>query len=58
MWFVAAWAGKMWTVERAAAFLRDAHGHFDPRCVAAFLAAWSDVLDVYDQYQDAEIPLL
>jgi putative two-component system response regulator len=49
---------RRWPVERAAAYLRDTQGHFDPHCVEAFLAAWSDVLDVYAQYQDAEIPLL
>ena len=35
---------KAWTVEAAANFLRENAGtHFDPACVAAFLAGWDDV---------------
>ena len=49
---------RPWPVDRAAAYLRDTAGHFDPSCVEAFLASWGEVLDVYAQFQDAEIPLL
>ncbi len=35
---------KPWTPEAAAAFLREHAGaHFDPACVAAFLAGWDEV---------------
>ena len=49
---------RPWPIERAAAYLRDSGGHFDPYCVEAFLASWDDALEVYTQYQDVEIPLL
>ncbi|GJE58276.1 HD-GYP domain-containing protein [Methylobacterium trifolii] len=35
---------KAWSLDAARAFLTDNAGqHFDPRCVAAFLAGWSEV---------------
>ena len=45
-----------WPLERAVDFLRETIGsHFDPACVDAFFAAWSDVLDVHASYQDERV---
>jgi response regulator RpfG family c-di-GMP phosphodiesterase len=50
---------RPWPVERAADYLRTGTDqHFDPHCVEAFLASWDDVLGVYAQYQDVEVPQL
>jgi putative two-component system response regulator len=36
-----------WSLEQAAKHINDSAGsHFDPTCVAAFIAQWSGVLDV------------
>ena len=50
---------KAWPTERALEYVRCNSGqHFDPACVRAFAACWSDVLRVHDLYQDAEVPML
>lgn len=50
---------KAWPIERAVEYLREgSRGHFDPLCVEAFLASRDEVLNIYDQYQDAEVPML
>jgi putative two-component system response regulator len=46
-----------WPLEEAAQYLRDGAGtHFDPRCVEAFLQAWSDILRIRERFADAEDP--
>ena len=48
---------RAWTVEAAVDFLKNGAGsHFDPRCVAAFLSVWDEVLKVRDAYQDEALP--
>lgn len=50
---------KAWDLDKAVAFLREGSGaHFDPACVEAFLAAWSDVLSVRERFADEEVPQL
>jgi len=50
---------KAWEFDRALAFLREGRGqHFDPACVDAFEAAWSDVLAIHERFRDEEIPEL
>lgn len=45
---------RPWPLEEARAFLEaNAGAHFDPACVAAFLAAWPEVLDIHGRYQEA-----
>ena len=45
---------KAWEIETALAFLSENAGvHFDPNCIAAFLARIADVLDIRETYQDA-----
>lgn len=42
-----------WDIEQAATLLRrDSGAHFDPACVSAFFAAWSDVLEVREGFRD------
>ncbi|QEL64830.1 putative two-component system response regulator [Oryzomicrobium terrae] len=42
-----------WSLDRARDYLREsAGGHFDPRCVEAFLADWEAVLDIHGRFQD------
>ncbi|MCX7146643.1 MAG: hypothetical protein NT042_10685, partial [Sulfuritalea sp.] len=44
---------KAWTLEAAVDFLKtNAGSHFDPVCVEAFLAAWPQVLEIRQRYQD------
>jgi putative two-component system response regulator len=44
-----------WEIERAVAFLKEGSGlHFDPQCVEAFLADFSEVLAIKDRYQEDE----
>ena len=44
---------KAWTLEAAVDFLNsNAGSHFDPACVAAFLAAWPQVLEIHARYRD------
>lgn len=44
---------KAWTVERAREFLEQSTGvHFDPRCIAVFLAAWDQVMEVKARFAD------
>lgn len=46
---------KAWTLEAAVDFLVEGSGkHFDPDCVKAFLAAWDEVLDIRNRFQEAE----
>ncbi len=48
---------KAWPIEMALAYLREGAGkHFDPACVQAMLASWDEVLLVFEQYQDAQVP--
>lgn len=47
---------RAWPMEEAADFLRAGRGgHFDPRCVDAFLGAWPEVLEIGAQYKDPEV---
>jgi putative two-component system response regulator len=44
-----------WEKERAIAFLKEGSGkHFDPACVAAFMARLPDVLEICERYADEE----
>jgi len=44
---------RPWPLAEARAFLeRNAGAHFDPSCVAAFLASWQDVLEIHARYQE------
>ncbi len=46
---------KAWELGRATDFLREGAGsHFDPACVAAFLAGWDDVLRIRERFKDDE----
>ncbi len=46
---------KAWTLEAAVDFLVEGSGkHFDPDCVKAFLAAWDDVLEIRNRFQEAD----
>jgi len=46
---------KAWQVDRAADYLRENSGsHFDPACVAVFLDAWKEVLDIRERYGDTD----
>jgi len=50
---------KAWELERAVGFLREGVGrHFDPRCVAAFLARWDAAVAIRARFQDEELPSL
>ena len=45
---------KAWSMDDARQFLLDNSGsHFDPRCVAALLARWTDIHDVRARFNDA-----
>jgi putative two-component system response regulator len=47
---------KAWELDRARAFIADNAGvHFDPRCAAAFLDAWDEVLAIRARYDDESI---
>lgn len=42
---------RAWSLEEARAHLEAGRGsHFDPRCIDAFLGAWSDVLAIRDRF--------
>ena len=44
---------KAWPLEQAAQHLREHSGtHFDPQCVQAFLAAWTEVLEIRKRFTD------
>ena len=44
---------KAWTLDAAVDFLKANSGsHFDPTCVEAFLATWSQVLEIRERYRD------
>lgn len=46
---------KAWSLERASEhILASAGTHFDPQCVAAFLAQWDSVLEIRDRFNDDE----
>jgi len=46
-----------WPLEGARAFVTDQAGrHFDPRCVAAFLAAWDEVVMIHSRFTDPDHP--
>lgn len=50
---------KAWTLEAAVDFLLAGSGkHFDPTCVAAFLDAWEEVLEIRTRYQEDEPSIL
>ncbi len=49
---------KAWTLEAAAAFLRDGGGkHFDPACVEAFIASWDEALAIHARFRDDQEPV-
>ncbi len=42
-----------WDIDKALAFLHDGAGkHFDPRCVAAFVSDWQQILAIKARYQE------
>lgn len=42
-----------WTAEAACAHIASGSGsHFDPKCVAAFFAGWSEISEVHNQHRD------
>lgn len=44
---------RAWDLDRARAMLIEGRGsHFDPACVDAFLASWTEVLEIRDRYRD------
>ena len=44
---------KAWPLEDAQNLLLEGKGsHFDPQCVDAFMAAWAEVLDIRQRFQD------
>jgi putative two-component system response regulator len=44
---------KAWSLEDSIKFLKDNSGiHFDPQCVEAFFKAWTEVLVIYERYQE------
>lgn len=44
---------KAWTLEQAIAHLEsNAGSHFDPACVAVFMAHWDEVLEIRQRFQD------
>ncbi|MCB1943468.1 MAG: HD domain-containing protein, partial [Candidatus Accumulibacter sp.] len=46
---------RQWPPERALDFLQQgANTHFDPRCVAAFLARQDEALEIRARYQDEQ----
>ena len=48
---------KPWSLDAAADYLRAQRGlHFDPQCVAVFLAAWPEVLAIYQRFADEPMP--
>lgn len=50
---------KAWSVDQAAEFLREGRGrHFDPDCLDAFLARWTDAMSIHARFQDTVIPSL
>lgn len=47
---------RPWPLAEARAFLeRNAGAHFDPSCVAAFLASWQDVLEIHARHQEPDV---
>jgi response regulator RpfG family c-di-GMP phosphodiesterase len=49
---------KAWSLEEACRFLEEGKGtHFDPLCVATFLGAWNEVLEVRQRFRDEAVPL-
>ena len=48
---------QAWSLDDAKKFLEEGQGsHFDPQCVAAFMAAWSLVLDISQRFTDEDAP--
>lgn len=48
---------RQWPLEKALAYLQNGvNGHFDPQCVAAFLARQDEVLAIRARFQDEELP--
>lgn len=48
---------KAWPIEKAVACLQEGAGkHFDTACVEALLVNRDQVMAIYEQYQDAEVP--
>lgn len=44
---------KAWSIAEAKQYVIDQSGtHFDPKCVAAFLADWDEVLAIHAKFQD------
>jgi response regulator RpfG family c-di-GMP phosphodiesterase len=44
---------KAWSLDESRAYIEQHSGrHFDPRCVAAFVAGWADVLAIRARYPD------
>lgn len=50
---------KAWSVDQAAEFLSEGRGrHFDPDCLDAFIARWSDAMLVHSRFRDKLVPTL
>jgi putative two-component system response regulator len=48
---------RAWALDDARRFVIEGRGgHFDPRCVDAFLAAWAEVLEIRQRFQDPDEP--
>ncbi len=48
---------RAWSLEDARKHLEDNSGtHFDPACVAAFLATWEQAMEIRERFQDEELP--
>ncbi len=48
-----------WSLEQAADFLNEGRGrHFDPDCLDAFIARWSDAVSVHSRFRDEVAPSL
>lgn len=44
-----------WPLDKARQFLLDGRGgHFDPRCVDAFIAAWDEAMQIRERFRDAD----
>ncbi len=49
---------KAWPLEQARQFLIDGAGqHFDPDCVAAFVAGWDEAMEIKQRFVDEELEL-
>jgi putative two-component system response regulator len=44
-----------WDIDRALAFLHEGSGkHFDPECIQAFVAGWTQILEIKNKYSEEQ----